>query len=326
MSVQQTLIIVKPDGMVKGLIKKILQALTEYDLRVVTHACTQLSREWVESIYNEERNEIYFTEVVDWVSSSPVLLLKVEGVEAVAKVKWKIIGRYPNGIRGQHSENWIKNVAHAPDSIQSALRELELSRSIFEERKKMGENRLNSKMIFALTGMSECGKSTVGKYLDSRGIKRLKIVKLFERVHERLSPYEDFHEFLRHQEEYNPYALWDAFIEELLKEMEKSDTNAASIESLYGGGLGPYLKQELGRHFCLMFIDIPFEIRLCRQMQRENLSDLESARGFLLPRDEIKEKSGIPALKEIADEVVDNSGTLEDLTCEIDSIIKKYSS
>lgn len=324
MSVQQTLVIVKPDGIAKGLVGQILRSLQAHNLLVVEQVRTQLNREWVETLYGEERNEIYFADVVEWVSSAPVLLLKVEGEETVAKVKWQIIGRYPDGIRGQYSENWIKNVAHAPNSIQSALHELELAEAIFERGRETNENRLSGKMVFALTGMSECGKSTVGKYLDSKGVHRLKIVKLFERVRDKWFPDEELYTFLKQQEGGDPYALWDAFIDELLAEMERLEVDAVSIESLYGGGLGPYLKQRLGSHFCIIFIDIPLEVRLRRQMQRENLPDLESARKLLLPRDAAKEKSGIPALKDIAGEVVNNSGTLENLYRSIDQVVSKY--
>lgn len=324
MSVQQTLIIVKPDGIAKGLVGQILRSLRTHNLQVTDQTRTQLTREWVEGLYDGERGEIYFTEVVEWVSSAPVLFLRVEGDKAVDAVKWLIIGRYPDGIRGQYSENWIKNVAHAPDSMQSALRELGLAESIFERSKEMDGSRLNGKIIFALTGMSECGKSTVGKYLDSKGVSRLKIVRLFERVRDKRSPDEELYTFLKRQEERDPYALWDAFIDELIGEMERLGTDAASIESLYGGGLGPYLKQKLGRHFCIVYVDIPLEVRLHRQMQRENLPDIESARRYLLPRDEIKEKSGIPALKKIAGEVIDNSGTLEELNRKIDQIVAEH--
>lgn len=324
MSVKQTLIIVKPDGMAKGLVGQILRSLQKHDLRVVDQARLQLERGWVENLYGKEREEIYFNEVVEWVSSAPVLLLKIAGEEAVDLVKWRIIGRYPEGIRGWHSENWIKNVAHAPDSLESASHELHLAEPIFERSRQMDENQFSGKMIFALTGMSECGKSTVGKHLDSKGIARLKIVKLFERVRDKWSPDEELYTFVKRQEERNPYALWDAFVDELVAEMNRLNANAASIESLYGGGLGPYLKQKLDRHFCIVFLDIPLEVRLVRQIQREGLSDMESARKHLLPRDEIKKKSGIPALKEVADEVVDNSGTLEELYRKIDQLVQRY--
>src|SRR3989344_6655518 len=233
MSIQQTLIIVKPDGLAKGLIGQILHCLKMHDLVVIDSATALLSKQWVEELYASERNKVHFSEAVDWVSSAPVLLLKVKGPEAIAKVKWQIIGRYPNGIRGQYSENQIKNIAHVPDSEDSAKCELDLSKQIFENRRKMDENLFRDKMILALAGMSECGKSTVGKYLDSRGIPRLKIAKFFERVRDKWSPQTDLHQFTGEEEKRNPYALWDAFLDKLLDEMRKRSVPVVSIESLY---------------------------------------------------------------------------------------------
>ena len=180
MAIQETLIIVKPDGLEKGVVGQILYSLQINGLSIVDCMRTHLEQSWVEKLYAGEEEEVYFRDVVSWVSSAPVLFLKIRGDQAVEKVKWNIIGRYPNGIRGKYSKNWIKNVAHAPDSYKSAQHELWLSKSIFEEKKRMDKKLFNNKMIFALTGMSECGKSTVGKYFDSQGILRLKIVRLFE--------------------------------------------------------------------------------------------------------------------------------------------------
>jgi len=324
MSVQQTLIIVKPDGLARGLVGQILCSIESNGLSVIDHVRVHLEREWVEKLYAGEEQEVYFEEVVNWVSSAPVVFLKIQGEEAVKKVKWDIIGRYPNGIRGQYSENWIKNVAHVPDSEKSAKRELVLSEPIFERRKMIDNILFKDKMVFALTGMSECGKSTVGKYFDLHGIQRLKIVKLFERVRDKWSPNEDIYQFTEREEKRDPYALWDAFVEELLSEMQKRGTSMVSIESLYGGGFGSYLKQRMDEHFCIIYIDISLEIRLQRQMQREGLTTIEEAKKILLPRDEIKAASGIPALKEIAGEIINNSGTLEDLHKTIHEIITRY--
>lgn len=325
MSVQQTLVIIKPDGIAKGLIGQILCSILSNELIVIDNAYTHLNRKLAEELYKEEKAEVYFQEVVNWISSSKVLLLKVQGEMAVEKIKWHIIGRYPNGIRGRYAENWIKNVAHAPDSETSAKRELKLFESIFKRKKKMEHNLFRGKKVFALTGMSECGKSTVGKYLDSQGISRLKIVKFFERIRDKQSPCEELYQFISREEQKNPYALWDDFIKELMDEMNIRKTNMASIESLYGGGLGPYLKKRMGNHFCVVYIDIPIEIRLERQMQREKLSTLEEAKSVLLPRDKIKTNSGIPALKKIAEEIIDNSGTLNVLYRLIDEMIQRHS-
>ena len=319
-----TLIIVKPDGLAKGLVGQILCNIQSNGLSVIDHVKIQLDRAWVERLYAEEEQKAYFEEAVNWVSSAPVLFLKVKGDRAVEKVKWRIIGKYPEGIRGQYSENRIKNVVHASDSKKSAKRELELSESIFERRKNMNNILFTGRTTFALTGMSECGKSTVGKYFNLCGIPRLKIVRLFERVRDKWSPDEELHQFIKREEKRDSYTLWDAFIDELLTEMENRKASVASIESLYGGGLCPYLKQRMGNHFCLIYIDIPIEIRLQRQIQREGLATLEEAKKILLPRDKIKADSGIPALKDIANEIIDNSGTIEDLYRTVDNLIVRY--
>ena len=324
MAIQQTLIIVKPDGLAKGLVGRIFCDIKSNNLSVIDHARIKLDRAWVEELYAGGEQEVYFEEVVNWISSAPVLFLRIQGEQAIEKAKWRIIGRYPEGIRGRYSENWIKNVAHASDSEESAEREIKLSESIFEKSKRMDEDLFRGKTVFALTGMSECGKSTVGRYLDLRGIPRLKIVRLFEQVRSKQAPGDELYQFIKKGEERDPYALWDSFVNELLAEMDVQKVSIASIESLYGGGLGPYLKHRIGDRFCIIYIDIPLGIRLQRQMQRGGLTNIEEAKDILLPRDKVKANSGIPALKEIADEVIDNSGTIEDLYWAIDKIIARH--
>ena len=188
----------------------------------------------------------------------------------------------------------------------------------------MNKDKFGGKMIFALTGMSECGKSTVGKYFDSKGIPRLKFVKLFSRIRNRMSPGEDLKRFVKKEEDKDSFNLWSMFIEELLLEMNKGGAKIVSIESLYGGGLGPYLKRELGEHFCIIYIEASEDLRLRYQMKREGLDSIESAKKILLPRDKMKAASGVPSLKSIAGEIIDNSGSIEDLYGAVDKIINKY--
>lgn len=326
MSFQQTLLIIKPDGLAKGLVGTILNTIKLYDLLVVDHARVQIDSEWAEELYADKKQDAHFKETTAWISSNTVLFLKIQGDEAIEKVKKRIIGRYPEGLRGQYSEDRVKNVAHASDSEDAAKLELRLSASIFEEEASRNRVLFGGKTIFALTGMSECGKSTVGRYLDSQGIPRLKIVKLFELVRNAWSPSPngELNQFTALEEKRDPYALWDAFVNELLSEMNSQGVSSVSIESLYGGGLGPFLKQRMRESFCLIYIDIPVEIRLQRQMQREGLGSIQEAEKLLLPRDEIKTKSGIPELKQVADEIVNNSGTLENLYGMMDDIIARH--
>jgi len=324
MSVQETFVMVKPDGLAKGLVGQILCEIGRCNLTVIESVRIRLSRCVAQEIYLGEEKEIYFDDIISWITSNPVLFIKVIGDDAVGKIKWKIIGRYPSGLRGQYSESWIKNIAHAPDSESSALREIELVNQILEGKTKMNENKLKNKMVFALTGMSECGKSTVGRYFYSKGIPRLKFVKLFGRIRDKISPNQDLKQFVLEQENKDPFHLWDIFIEELILEMESKGVNIVSIESLYGGGLGPYLKQQLKDHFCIIYIEASEELRLQYQIKREGLESTEAAKKILLPRDEIKKASGIPELKEIAGEIIHNTRSLQDLYEAVDQVIAKH--
>jgi len=324
MSRQETLILVKPDGVKKGLLGEILRDLRVHGIDVQKAVKAELSPDWVRQLYINEREEPFFHEVVAWIISGPVYLLLVSGVNAVDIVKYTIIGKYPDGIRGRCSEDRIRNVAHAPDSERSARREIMLAEPIFARRLAMQRQRFSGKMVFALTGMSECGKSTVGKYLDSRGIPRLKIVRLFERVRDKQAPNMELQEFVRGAEQRDPIALWDAFIDELFAEMDSRGVSMASLESLYGGGLGPYLRQQIGEHFAIVYIEASPEKRIELQMIRLNLTSRDEATRHLLPRDEVKAKSGIPELKLDAEVVIENSGTLDDLYAAVDEMVRKY--
>lgn len=323
-NVEETLILVKPDGVAKGLVGEILSELDRHGLVVTDATCYTLSTEQVEAFYAGEEEEYYFGDVVSHLTSGPVVLLRISGPNAIAAVKWEIVGEYPNGLRGRHSEDEIRNVAHSADSPEAAQRELALAQVISEEKRGKRANQFREKTVLVLTGMSESGKSTVGKHLDTQGIPRLKIRELFERVRDEQQPGMNLDDFVSQERRKNPFALWEAFIDQLAAEIEKRQVKMVSIESLYGGGLGPYLQRQLGDHFCLIYLEAPLETRLRYQMVREGFTNLEEARAKLLPRDKIKTESGIPELKEIADVIINNTGTIEDLEKQIDQIVSQY--
>jgi len=74
----------------------------------------------------------------------------------------------------------------------------------------------------------------------------------------------------------------------------------------------------------IVYVDIPLETRLERQIAREGLSSRKEAETMLLPRDAKKERWGVLKIKEIADEVVENFGTVQELREKGDNLIKEY--
>ena len=323
---ETTLLLIKPDAIDKGLVSLILDAIAKQSLVIVSSVRTKLSQKDIEFLYPELMSLPFFPDLLSFLRSAPIILMKLAGEEAVHKVKFRIIGKYGSeyGIRRIHSEDHIKNLAHAPETLQQAGKELAYFKKYFKEQEEMNKAKFKNRMVFALTGMSECGKSTVGRYFASNNIARVKISRIFDAVRRKSSSAKALEDFIANEEERDALALWDAFIEELFWEMENSAMKQVSIASLYGGGLGPYLQQQLGESFCLIFIDVPEKIRLQRQMIREDLAGIDQAKSLLLPRDEFKIKTGVPALREIANEIVDNSGTIKELHGQIDRIIAKY--
>lgn len=179
-------------------------------------------------------------------------------------------------------------------------------------------------IIFALSGLSESGKSSTGKYLASRGIRRLKIATFMREIQSKGGGTEDLNEWIFRNEVQRPQWLLAQFADTLLKYAAAHNLTALSIESLYGPVLARYLKGRFGDAFVVVWVDIPYETRLRRQVEREQLSSIQEARAYLDPRDAIKIEKGIVTVQEMADERLDNAGTLEQLWRQIDEILARH--
>lgn len=179
--------------------------------------------------------------------------------------------------------------------------------------------------IFLIGGMSESGKSTVGRYLESRGINRLKFVTYLRKVMEKEGAVGDFQAWNDQMELEKRDWLWQRFVEELEVGLREETITHCCIESLYRCEFGEFIRKTIGvNDVIIVYVDIPLDIRLQRQVSRQNLSSLDKAREYLLPRDAKKEAWGTPTIKSIADLVLDNSGTIDELYKSIDRMVKKY--
>lgn len=181
------------------------------------------------------------------------------------------------------------------------------------------------KKVFVIGGMSESGKSSFGRYLDSKGIPRLKIVSFLKKVKDKEDCDEDFVSWNNRNSIEKPEWLREEFVKEFLASMLKEGVEYCALESLYGPELGVYMKEVIGEDkVVIVYVNMDVDIRLQRQMIRENLTSLDEARKLLLPRDEIKKSWGVPGIEAVADVVIDNSGTLDELYLKADKMIKDY--
>lgn len=181
------------------------------------------------------------------------------------------------------------------------------------------------KKTFVIGGMSESGKSTLGRYLDSKGVVRLKIVSFLKNIMKREGTDGDFYIWNDRNVAERPEWVREEFTEEFVRWTDKEKIEYCCLESLYGPELGVYMRNFLGSdRIVIVYVDIPLEIRLQRQIIRQNLSSIKEAKDILLPRDEKKIAWRVPEIKTVADVVLDNSGTIEDLYCMADEMLIKY--
>ena len=128
---ERTLVLVKPDGMRRGLAGEVVRRYEQKGLKIVAARLLLVSRELAERHYAEHQAKPFFPELVRFITSGPVLALAVEGHRAVEVVRalngatrpWEAA---PGTIRGDLASALTPNVVHASDSVATAQRELAL--------------------------------------------------------------------------------------------------------------------------------------------------------------------------------------------------------
>lgn len=128
---QRTLLMVKPDGVVRGLVGEVIRRVEAKGLKIVGLKMLWMDRSMAEEFYSVHRGKPFFKQLVDHVTSAPIVAMVVEGEDAVDVVR-RMIGSTdpkqaaPGTIRGDLGMSLTKNVVHASDSPESAEREIKL--------------------------------------------------------------------------------------------------------------------------------------------------------------------------------------------------------
>ena len=128
---EQTLVLIKPDGVRRRLCGEILNRYERKGLNIVAMQLMQVPRSLAEDHYAEHKNKPFFGELVDFITSGPVLAFVLSGEHAIATVR-TLNGAtnpqdaVPGSIRGDYALTMDANVVHASDSIEAATREIAL--------------------------------------------------------------------------------------------------------------------------------------------------------------------------------------------------------
>ena len=131
MAEQSTLLIVKPDAVRRGLIGEILRRVEAKGLRIDELRLIRIERATAEEHYGEHRDRPFFGELVEFITSGPVVVAKVTGEQGVAALRGLMgstnpIEASPGTIRGDFATLIGENAGHGSDSAESAERELRL--------------------------------------------------------------------------------------------------------------------------------------------------------------------------------------------------------
>ena len=127
----RTLVLVKPDGVARGLVGEVISRLEAKGLRLVAAELRTLTRDVAEEHYGEHREKPFFGPLVEFITGGPLLALVVEGPRAVEAFRALAgatdpVAAAPGTIRGDHALEIQENVVHGSDSPYSAEREIKL--------------------------------------------------------------------------------------------------------------------------------------------------------------------------------------------------------
>jgi len=129
--VERTLILAKPDAVQRGLIGEIITRFERRGLQIVGMKLMNVSSALAREHYKEHVGKPFFKGLVDYITSTPVLAMVVEGPNAVELCRTTIgatnpVAATPGSIRGDYGVQVGRNLVHGSDSVKSGKREVRL--------------------------------------------------------------------------------------------------------------------------------------------------------------------------------------------------------
>jgi nucleoside-diphosphate kinase len=128
---ERTLVLVKPDGVQRGLIGEILGRLERKGLKVIGLRLLEVPREMAEEHYAVHAGKPFYPGLVEFITSGPVAAIALSGPDAIAVVRRLVGATMPNQaepgtIRGDLGVSGLRNLIHASDAVETAEAELAL--------------------------------------------------------------------------------------------------------------------------------------------------------------------------------------------------------
>lgn len=128
---ERTFVMVKPDGVQRGLAGEVISRFERKGFKIVALKMMRIDRALAEKHYGEHRGKPFFEGLVRFITSGPVVAMVLEGRDVIAGVR-EMMGAtnpakaLPGTIRGTYAVDVGRNVVHGSDSPASAEREISL--------------------------------------------------------------------------------------------------------------------------------------------------------------------------------------------------------
>ncbi len=128
---ETTFLMVKPDGVQRGLVGEVIKRLEDRGLRLTAMKMMTIEQERAEEHYAEHEGKDFYQPLLEYITSGPVVAMAVAGKDAISMVR-KMVGATdpheanPGTIRGDFGIEIGRNIVHAADSPESAERELDI--------------------------------------------------------------------------------------------------------------------------------------------------------------------------------------------------------
>jgi nucleoside-diphosphate kinase len=129
---ERTLVLVKPDGVSRGLVGEVISRIERKGLTLAALELRQVERAVAEQHYAEHDGKPFFASLLEFITSGPVVAIVVEGPRAIAAFRQLAGGTdpvekaVPGSLRGDFGTEVQYNLVHGSDSPESAAREIKL--------------------------------------------------------------------------------------------------------------------------------------------------------------------------------------------------------
>ncbi len=128
---ERTFVMVKPDGVQRGLAGEVLSRIEKRGFKIAGLKMLQIEQALAEKHYGEHKEKPFFKDLVNYITSGPVMAMVIEGRNVITTVR-EMMGAtnpakaLPGTVRGTYAVEIGRNIVHSSDSAESAQREINL--------------------------------------------------------------------------------------------------------------------------------------------------------------------------------------------------------